>query len=401
MPILRPVSSACSRVAYGPSTTRCASSLRVGASTEAGKPAAAQLLGELVGPGRVLRAAHLEVDRRRGPGRCRRRPAPRESAGDVALDLPRRAPRERQPLVGGAVLHASGLREALGAKVERRRRPCPAGRAGCWATRRPAGRRPTRRPRRPANRPLADVDHPDRVALGRAGPAATGRSDRREATAAGPGRSIARQLLAAVAVEHQQLVVVLRDVQPVAGRREQHRTRVPGDVDRARRSLALGLVDDDRGVGGRPRRGRRRSSAAMSSDGSVVETGAWSEPSTSSTGALSPTRASSAPVMVAYSSCGDALQLRAEPDRGPAHHLGHGAAGVDGVERAVGTQRGRADLLEVGADPPGLEVERDQVALAVEREDQRPARGRRRRCARPAGSWSSAFHELGSRDGTR
>ena len=42
----------------------------------------------------------------------------------------------------------------------------------------------------------------------------------------------------------------------------------------------------------------------MRSPGRVVETGAWSEPSTSSTGAFSPTRASSAPVIVAWSSWG-------------------------------------------------------------------------------------------------
>src|SRR3954470_16764633 len=40
MPSLRPVSSACSRVAYGPSTTRYASSDRLGVNTEAGSPAA-------------------------------------------------------------------------------------------------------------------------------------------------------------------------------------------------------------------------------------------------------------------------------------------------------------------------------------------------------------------------
>src|SRR6476646_6114623 len=43
IPIFRPVDSACSRVGYGPSTTRWASSLLVGGSTEAGRPAARSL----------------------------------------------------------------------------------------------------------------------------------------------------------------------------------------------------------------------------------------------------------------------------------------------------------------------------------------------------------------------
>ena len=102
----------------------------------------------------------------------------------------------------------------------------------------------------------------------------------------------------------------------------------------------------------------------------VVETGAWSEPSTSSTGAFAADPGEQRAVMVACSSVRLALQLGAEPHRRAADHLSDRAAGVDGVERAVGSHRGGADLLEVGADPAGLEVERDHIALAVEGEDQ-------------------------------
>ena len=50
---------------------------------------------------------------------------------------------------------------------------------------------------------------------------------------------------------------------------------------------------------------------------------------------------------------GRALQLGPEPDRGAPHDLRDGAAGVHGVERAVGAHGGLADLLEDRYGPGG------------------------------------------------
>ena len=390
MPIFRPVSSACSRVAYG--TEHHAVGLvpagrREHRGGQAGRP---QLLGELVGPGRVLRAADLQVDRRRalaavGGGQRR------GIRQDVALDVPRRAPRDRQPLVGGAVLHAPGLREALGGKVQRQDiLAAPdqqgAGRRDGGQIRAPLGRHRSGEPA------FADVDHPGAVALGR-----TDQEPLAEAVAAkrpgGAGQIDGGQLLAAEAVEHQELIVVLGDVEAVPRGGEQHVARVPREVDRARRALALGLVDDDGGVGGHRHEiavEARRDVLRWQGRGDRGLIGAEHLEHRRLVAHPGEQRAGHRRVQL----LGRALQLRAEPDRRPANHLRHRAARVDGVERAVRPHRGRAYLLEIRADPAGLEVEGDEIPLGVEGEDHAllgigadDAVHRRQLDPRPSTSW--------------
>jgi len=67
---------------------------------------------------------------------------------------------------------------------------------------------------------------------------------------------------------------------------------------------------------------------------------------------------------------GFSLELGSKSDRSPANQLSYGAAGIDRVECAVGSEGGVADVLQKAADAPRIEIDTDHVALAVEREDE-------------------------------
>ena len=76
------------------------------------------------------------------------------------------------------------------------------------------------------------------------------------------------------------------------------------------------------------------------------------------------------PPMVRVQLARRALELGAEAHRRPAHQLGDASSGVHRVQRAVGTDRGVAHLLQRRAHAARLEIEGDDVALLVEQEDE-------------------------------
>ena len=65
-----------------------------------------------------------------------------------------------------------------------------------------------------------------------------------------------------------------------------------------------------------------------------------------------------------------ALQLGAKANGRAAYELSDGASGVHCIECSVRAQCGEPDVLEVGADPAGIEIERDDVVLPIEGEHQ-------------------------------
>jgi hypothetical protein len=65
-----------------------------------------------------------------------------------------------------------------------------------------------------------------------------------------------------------------------------------------------------------------------------------------------------------------ALQLGAKANGRAAHELSDGASGIHRIECPVGAQCGEPDVLEVGADPAGIEIEGDDVVLPIESEYQ-------------------------------
>jgi hypothetical protein len=155
----------------------------------------------------------------------------------------------------------------------------------------------------------------------------------------------------------------------VPRRGEHHRTSVAGNGNRPRLRFPLGRVHHGGGIG------RHRYQVAKKAEGNL------SFGNGSRAGCLVRTQIFDNR-LVAAEACHErtihgpvqlgwlTLQLGAKPYRGPPHQLNHGASRVDCIQRSIRTERGITDVLEVGPDSSGVEVESHDIVLAIEHEHQ-------------------------------